>query len=163
LVAAAVAAAATLVGAVALAAETGHLPGAGGPPDTAPASAPGTPPDDPTTAGGGPRGGPAGTPPPGHGHTLSPTSAAVAGLCRAWDAQRRNPNGTPMRAEAMRDLAAAAGGEDRIPAFCAAVLAAQDGQGTPAATPHPGATPPTPGHPTGRGTARPTPTPGKKG
>jgi hypothetical protein len=53
-----------------------------------------------------------------------------------------------MAAEARRDLVAAAGGEDRIPAFCAAVL---------------GGPPPTPSHPAGKSPTKPAPTTAKKG
>ncbi len=57
---------------------------------------------------------PAGTTPAATGTT----PAAVRGLCRAWVAQQK-PNGKAMTAGARRALASAAGGQARIPAFCA--------------------------------------------
>lgn len=171
----AAAAAAVFAGGVAVAAETGNLPGRGGTPAG----------DRSATADPSPRGtrtapGRGGTPsavptPGGPGRTLSPTSPAVSGLCRDWDANRRNPNGSPMRAEAMRDLAAAAGGEERIPAFCAPALATpRSGRPTappstappgtaPQGTAPPGTVPPTPSHPAGKGPTKPVPSTGRKG
>jgi len=139
---------AMLAGGVAVAAETGNLPGD---PATSPPPATGGPPNTPrATLSHRPSGAPTAPPPSGdHGRTLSPASPAVAGLCRAWEAQRRNPRGVPMTSEAMRDLVAAAGGEARIAAFCAALL--------------PASHPPTPSHPAGKGPGRPTPSKGKKG
>jgi hypothetical protein len=137
-----------LVGGVAVAAETGNLPGGGWAPNTSSTSRPGTPPN--TTGHATPGNGPSGTPSApagGRGRTISPTSPTVVGLCRAWDTHRRNPHKDPVPAEAMRDLAAAAGGEDRIPQFCASVLPA----------------PATPSHPAGRGLSKPTPSSAKKG
>ncbi|MGN9909648.1 hypothetical protein ACTMTJ_19055 [Phytohabitans sp. LJ34] len=151
--AAAAALAAMLAGGVAVAAETGNLPG--GPVTERSTPATGAPPESTRPA---PERGPSGTPtapspPAERGRTVSPTRPAptVHGLCQAWEAQRRNPNGAPMAAEAMRDLAAAAGGENRIPAFCATVLA------------RPGTHPPTPSHPGGKAPGKPTPSPAKKG
>ncbi|BCB76852.1 hypothetical protein GCM10022251_48900 [Phytohabitans flavus] len=158
--AAAAALATMLAGGVAVAAETGNLPGVGGTPTEGPTAT--------ATAGAAPEGtraapGRSGIPsvsptPGGHGRTLSPASPALTGLCRAWDAHRRNPN-QPLKSEAMRDLAEAAGGEARIPAFCAPVLT----DPTAPATARPDTVPPTPSHPAGKGPARPTPSAAKKG
>jgi hypothetical protein len=150
--AAAAALAAMLVGGVAVAAETGNLPGGARTPaasGTARADAPPRPTTNGDVAPGhGPSGTPGTTPPSSdRGRTISPTSPTLAGLCRAWDAHRRNPQKDPVPAEAMRDLTAAAGGEERIPELCAPVL------------PRPA----TPSHPTGKGTGKPTPSPARRG
>lgn len=157
----AVAAAVTAMfaGGVAVAAETGKLPGTGTPTG-----------GDGTTTAGAPASGTGATPgqsgtpsavpaPTGPGRTLSPTSPDAIGLCRAWDTRRRDPDGSPMKAEAMLDLVAAAGGEERIPAFCGPALAVPSG---PPAT-RPGTVPPTPSHPAGKAPAKPTPSTGRKG
>jgi hypothetical protein len=47
--------------------------------------------------------------------------ARLKGLCRAWEATRANPHANAISPEDLRVLAAAAGGEDRIEAFCAAL------------------------------------------
>lgn len=92
-----------------------------------------------------------------------PSAAAVAGLCRAWSADRAA--GTPRdRSTAFRDLAGRAGGADQVTAYCAAAAA----QPTSAADPtHPtgprptGPRPTQPGSPPSR-TANPQSTaPGK--
>ncbi|WP_173079636.1 hypothetical protein [Phytohabitans rumicis] len=131
-----------LVGGTALAAETGNLPtnpftsGGAPPPAT---SAPRV--DRSTTA-------PAPDPSPtNHGRTLAPTSPAVLGLCRAWEAIQKNPKAKPMAAEAFRDLAAAAGGADHIGAFCAPLLAQKPERTTGGGKDHP----------------KPSPTPHRKG
>jgi hypothetical protein len=148
--AAAAALAAMLAGGVAVAAETGNLPGRPVTDHSAPVT--GAPPETTTRPAPSHSGTATAPQPPGdRGRTLSPTSPAVAGLCRAWDAHRRNPRKDPITAEAMRDLVAAAGGEDRIPAYCAAVLA------------RPGTHQPTPSHPTGKPAAKPTPSTARKG
>jgi hypothetical protein len=64
--------------------------------------------------------------------TTTTSTAAIRGLCRAWAAQQK-PHGKAMTAAARRALAAAAGGADRIPAFCADQL----GTPAPTATPTP--------------------------
>jgi hypothetical protein len=158
----AVAAAVTAMfaGGVAVAAETGKLPGGGGTPAGGEATTTAGAPASGTGATPGPSGTPSVLPAPtGPGRTLSPTSPDAIGLCRAWDTRRRDPDGPPMKAEAVRDLVAAAGGEDRIPAFCAPALAVPSG---PAAT-RPGTVPPTPSHPAGNAPPRPTPSTGRKG
>jgi hypothetical protein len=148
--AAAGAVAAMLAGGVAVAAETGNLPGRPVPDRTTVTSAP--PEATRPAPSRGPGRTPAAAPQPPSGRpdrTLSPTSPAVTGLCRAWDAQRRNPHGPPMAAGALRELAVAAGGESRIPAFCAALPAASH--------------PPTPSRPAGKGPAKPARPTAKKG
>jgi hypothetical protein len=63
-------------------------------------------------------------------------------LCRAFDAGNKDKHGKALDSAAMRTLAAAAGGEANIPAYCAKVLADQQtpqptgsGQSTPSASP----------------------------
>jgi len=57
------------------------------------------------------------------------TPGAVApGLCRSWAAQQQNPKKKPLKAKALRDLADAAGGADRIAAFCAQLLGTGPGE-----------------------------------
>lgn len=154
-----VAVATALVGGVAVAAETGSLP-VGRAPRGDHATTAGASPDGTRATPGGsatpatpPSSGPA-------GRTLSPTSPAVTALCLAWDRHRRNGGGPPENAEALRQLATAAGGEERIPAFCAPVLPATSA--TP--TTHPGTVPPTPSHPAGKSpTKPPPPSTGRKG
>jgi hypothetical protein len=148
-----------LFGGTAVAAETGNLPGGaqqqahdlfsslGVPPPAASPTAGATPEEDPTT--------PAPAPSASdHGRKLDPTSPAVLGLCRAWEAQQQNPKDKPMPAEARRDLAAAAGGERHLAAFCAPLLAG----------PRQRSVAPTPSHQGGgRDHDRHTPTPRRKG
>jgi hypothetical protein len=158
-------AAALLVGGTAVAAETGSLPGGaqqqahdlfsslGVPAPGAGADPPGA---TPTLAE------PSPTPSPsGVGRTLSPSSPAVLGLCRAWAANQTN-KGKAMAAEALQDLAAAAGGAERIGALCAPLLANDRGPATSTPTRDPGAAPPAPSNP-GKGHGRPTFTPHQKG
>jgi hypothetical protein len=180
-----------LFGGTALAAETGNLPGGsqqrahdlfsalGVPPPDAratPAVPPAAPPAAPgsRTATSSPRpaassGGPTTTP--------GPAGEAMAGLCRSWVARQKNPQHKALKAEALRKLAAAAGGEQQIAAFCAAVLAEGPAPTTaPAQTPAPSQTPaptetptqspgpvaPTTSHPgSGKGHTK-TPNPHKK-
>lgn len=148
--AAAAALAAALAGGVAVATETGNLPGGGG--GTPAGEHTATAPETTRPAPGAGRGGTPSAPPPtaDRGPTVSPTSPTVAGLCQVWDTHRRKTK-EPVPAEVMRDLTAAAGGADRIAAFCATVLAG------------PATHPPTPSHPTGRPDTKPTPSPAKKG
>jgi hypothetical protein len=154
-----------LFGGTALAAETGNLPGGsqqhahnlfsalGVPPPSArvtsaaPSAAPTTP--SPTPSSG--------------GRTATPglTSTATAGLCRSWVARQKNPKNKPINAAALRKLAAAAGGEEHIAAFCTALLGGGPAQ---TATQSPGAGAATPSHPgNGNGHGKPTPNPHKKG
>jgi hypothetical protein len=117
--AAAAAVSVLLVGGVAVATETGYLPGTGEP---APESS--APREVPTSAARtSPNGtrGPAQTP----SHTASaPTTApadkAAVRLCRTWDDRHRK--GKPMKPADLRELSRLAGGEARIPAFCAPLL-----------------------------------------
>jgi hypothetical protein len=118
--AAAAAVSVLLVGGVAVAAETGYLPGADPPaketlaPRDVPSSA------APTSPGG--ASGPARTPgPTGSPQTAAPADPAMAKLCRTWEDRRQK--GKPMKPEDLGELARAAGGEERIPAFCAPLLA----------------------------------------
>jgi hypothetical protein len=158
-----------MFGGTALAAETGNLPGRsqqhahnlfsalGVPPPSARAT-PTTPSAAPTT----PSAGPGATASSG-GRTATPglTSPATAGLCRSWMARQKKPKHKPLKAEALRKLATAAGGEEHIAAFCTALLG-----GGPAGPPTqgPGTVVPTPSHPgNGNGHGKPTPNPHKKG
>jgi hypothetical protein len=102
-------------------------------------------------------GGPSGGAGPGRGHGPgyptgtgaggSPSAEALHGLCEAWQASQKNGHPKDGDPDVVRALAAAAGGTDDIPAFCAAVL----GQPTPttSATPDPqhSSPAPTPSHP----------------
>jgi hypothetical protein len=157
-----------LLGGTALAAETGNLPngaqqhahdlfsGLGVPP---PGSGTGATPTPGATPSGPPTPTPSPTPSPSnHGRTISPSSPAALGLCRAWEASQKNPTGKKMAAEAFRDLSRAAGGEKKIAEFCAPLLGSgpgEKGQGPPTAKPS------DPGE--GKGRGRPTSTPHKKG
>jgi hypothetical protein len=159
-----------LFGGTALAAETGNLPGRsqqhahdlfsalGVPPPSAGAisAAPTTPAAVPV---------PVPVPTPSSGArtaTPGPTSPATVGLCRSWLARQKNPKNKPINGAALRKLAAAAGGEQHIAAFCTALLG--DGPAPTATTQGPGTAAPTPSHPgNGKGHSKPTPNPHKKG
>jgi hypothetical protein len=132
------AAAVLAVGGTAVAAQTGNLPPAAQ--DRAhrifsalgvPAPETAAPPVIPAPSGPGRTRPPAATPTPRPGAVAS-ADPAVAGLCRAWQAARENPRGKALPATSRRALAAAAGGQSNVPAFCAARLAG------PAPTPDPG-------------------------
>jgi hypothetical protein len=157
-----------IFGGTALAAETGNLPGGsqrhahdlfsglGVPaPGTAPATT--APPSRRPTAT------PAPIPTPSAGEpseTPGPAGAVAPGLCRSWVARQKNPKKKPMQAESLRKLAAAAGGEGNIAAFCAALLGGDPSQ---AATTSPGTVAPATSHPgKGKGHTK-TPNPHKKG
>jgi hypothetical protein len=154
-----------LLGGTALAAETGNLPGQaqqhahdlfsalGVPAPVGNASPAGVGPQTPRTS-------PA--PTPKAGRTLSPSSPAVPGLCRAWNAMQKNPKGKPMAAEAFRDLVSVAGGENRIQDFCEPFLAPPPAASPTPSPPRPKATPSHPGN-NGKGHGRPTSTPRPKG
>jgi hypothetical protein len=158
-----------LFGGTALAAETGNLPGGsqqhahdlfsglGVPPPGTVSASPSSPVKQATSL-------PAPIPTPSTGSpsaTPGPSSAATLGLCRSWETQQKNPQDKPMKAEALRALAEAAGGEKQIAAFCADLLAVDPGQ---TATQRPGTVPPTRSHPgKGKGQSKPTPTPHKNG
>jgi hypothetical protein len=113
---------------------------------------------------------PAGSQPAG-GASASPgdpgggTGPVALGLCKAWAAAPQDGHGKPLDAETSKALIRAAGGADKIAAYCAKVLAS----GAPAQTadpeplPNPQATQPgppggKPSHsPKGKGKPRPTP------
>ncbi len=102
-------------------------------------------------------GGPSGSSGPGTGHGPgfptgtgaggSPSAEALHELCTAWQAGQRNGHPKDVEPDVVRALAAAAGGTDDIPAFCAAVLAQP--VPTTSATPDPqhASSAPTPSHP----------------
>jgi len=162
-----------LFGGTAWAAETGNLPGRSqqhahdlfsvlGVParSAAPTSAPPTTPPanipSPT-----PASTPIATPSPSVRSTApGTTSPATPGLCRSWLARQKNPKHKPINVQTLRKLAAAAGGEEHIAAFCTALLAPGP---APSATASPGAAVPTPSHPgNGKGHGKPTPKPHQK-
>jgi hypothetical protein len=94
------------------------------------------------------------TPPPSPrsgGTTLRPSDPATLALCEAWDAERKDPHGKPMTAQARQALSAAAGGQSRVPAFCTDLLASPPAGKPSAGVPptHPGAATATPSHPGG--------------
>jgi hypothetical protein len=150
-----------LFGGTALAAETGNLPGGSQQHAHDLFSALGVPPPDARSTSTGPSAETT-TPTPApssgsHGATSESTGATTLRLCRSWDARQKNPKEKPMPAESLRVLATAAGGEERIAAFCAALLAADQGQ---TATHGPSTVPATPSHPgNGKGHDKTTPTP----
>jgi hypothetical protein len=130
------------VGGTAAAAGTGSLPrdvqqqahswfsGLGVPPP-APQSPPSTAPSagaDPTSGPSAPSGGApsarpgSAAPPPGSAGPVPPVPQA-RGLCRAWQVADGKKNGKPMKAGSRRELAALAGDEAKIPAFCAPYIA----------------------------------------
>jgi hypothetical protein len=139
-------------GGVALAAATGHLPSQpGGTPAAAgsaaaPAGATATPPAS-ATAGGSPASDPAASPSP-----------SLRGLCLAYTAGAGTNRGKAPGNPAFTALITAAGGKDKVAAFCTSLLAAKPGH---APTPHPTGKPsslpsqaPT-AHPTGKPTTIP--------
>ncbi len=119
-------AAALLVGAAALAAETGTLPdgvqqhahdffsGLGVPaPDASGPSA------SPSPGGSGQPG----PNPSASSNPLATPDAAIAALCHTFVQSQKKPDSKAMDPAALRTLAAAAGGEAEIPAYCEEVLA----------------------------------------
>jgi hypothetical protein len=121
------------VGGTAYAASSGRLPDAvqrvveGMFPGGDPAPTPSTDPASPSGNAGaspsptGPASGAASPPAPG-GVAPGVDVARLTGLCRSWEAVRGNPHSNAISAEDLRVLATAAGGEDRIEAYCAALL-----------------------------------------
>jgi hypothetical protein len=107
------------------------------------------------------------TPTAGAG-TTGPGASTATGfsLCQTWNAAQQDPHGKAMPAESRRTLAALAGGEPDIAAYCARLLAqpATPTTTTPATTapstttPSTVATPSRPGN-NGRGTGHGHPTP----
>jgi hypothetical protein len=74
----------------------------------------------------------------GQGSAVGPdaTAAARAGLCRAWQAGKGADNGRRTDSPTFQALAAAAGGADKVAAYCADVTAGaagaqEQGQGSP--------------------------------
>ena len=80
--------------------------------------------------------GPAGGP-PGASATPSPggTGPVALGLCKAWAAAPKDGHGKPLDVETSKALIRAAGGTDKIAAYCAKVLAI--GAASPTADPEP--------------------------
>ena len=116
-------------GGTAVAAETGNLPAGvrqffstlG-----APAPDGGQHPTDTATGAGQARSGGPASPSPApsrNAATTHPGPTAALALCRAWDEARTDPRGKAIPAESRRALAAAAGGEKKIAAFCDDLLA----------------------------------------
>jgi hypothetical protein len=62
----------------------------------------------------------------------------LKGLCRSWAAAQGNPHSNAISAEDLRVLAAAAGGEDRIEAYCAALTTPPGHASTKPGNPNPG-------------------------
>jgi hypothetical protein len=91
----------------------------------------------------------------GVGPTGAASTAATAGLCRAWQQETAADQGTATMTPASRALADLAGGANKIATFCASVLKQA---GSSDATGEPVAPEATPAHP-GNGNGRPTPTP----
>jgi hypothetical protein len=89
-----------------------------------------TPPTDPASPNGSTAAGPSPTgPASGAASPAAPGGVApgvdvarLTGLCRSWEATRGNPHSNAISPEDLRVLATAAGGEDRIEAYCAALL-----------------------------------------
>jgi hypothetical protein len=108
-----VALAATMTGGVALAA--GSVSWSQDPADHRPVSASATPsgPAGGSNASRGPSGSPAATPHP-----------SAVGLCRAYTAGAGSAPGKALENPAFTSLIKAAGGKDKVPGYCAAVLAA---------------------------------------
>jgi hypothetical protein len=161
---AALSAAVLAVGGTAYAASTGRLPDAFQRVVDGVFTDRGTPSGSPTEPGqsGGPGGaspnpaGSRGAGATGPGGVPGLSDGRLNGLCRSWEATRDNPHGNPISEEDLRILAEAAGGEDRIEAFCAAMR-------NPTAAP---SEPDKPGNPdpgVGRPTAPPGGGPTKKG
>jgi hypothetical protein len=89
---------------------------------------------------------------PGAGASGTPSVSASVALCQVWDAAQNNPHGKAVPAETRHALAALAGGEPNITAYCAGVLAGA----SPTPTPTPTQTT------KGNGKAKPKPTKSKK-
>ena len=80
-------------------------------------------------------------------HAVGPDASGAArqGLCRAWFAGQGEEHGKRMDSTAFQALAAAAGGADRVPAYCQSDASAAHGQ--PPADPPARPSPPTTGPP----------------
>lgn len=132
-----------LVGGAAVAAETGHLPGTGDPPASSRSEQARETPSSPARTS--PRKEPSG-PVASPGRTTAPPAPAakdLVKLCRDWrQASKSKGKGTgPLKPDELRELARAAGGEARIPDFCAPLL---EPPGRQSAGPHPPASHPGP-------------------
>jgi hypothetical protein len=66
---------------------------------------------------------PATSPTSANSPTPDPASAQAQALCRTWSSAGRDPNGRAMDGQSWRTLVAVAGGNARVPALCAALLA----------------------------------------
>jgi hypothetical protein len=92
-------------------------------------------------------------------HPASSPSPSLRGLCQAYTAHVGSSPGKELDSPAFSALITAAGGTDKVAAFCTSLLATQPGNGP---TTHPGGKPsslPTPAnttHPTGKPTTDPT-------
>lgn len=145
-----------LFGGTALAAEAGRLPDSTqrqahdlfsglGVPAPGARSTPAMPPVVPTATVPTPTPTPAPRPSTGDRSAVPvPAGAATRGLCRSWQARQQKPKQKPMKGEPLRRLAEAAGGEERIAAFCAALLTDDPGA---TATRSPAESSPTPSPP----------------
>jgi hypothetical protein len=126
-------------GGVALAASTGALPN-----PLSPHSSPSAP----------DRG--AGSDADDHGNATP--SPSLVGLCTAFQAGAGADHGKALDSPAFQALIAAAGGKDKVDAFCTNLLATAPGHPTAHPSPQPGN-----GHPTGPPTTHPTETPSHPG
>jgi hypothetical protein len=82
--------------------------------------------------------------------STGPTPPDVEGLCQAWQASLRAGVGKSMDAASLRVLTAAAGGPEKIAAYCAAILGQPPPSGpqpTRSKKPRPTPSEPTPSHP----------------
>jgi hypothetical protein len=145
-IAAVAAALAVIVGGVATAAATGHLPTplSGNPAPTGTSASSSTPstPEHPTTTPAD-RGDDHGVSSPPQGTP----SQSLTGLCNAYTAGAGSTHGKAPDNPAFEALATAAGGADKVDAYCAELLAGQRGQGHATDTAAPTTTTdPDPGH-----------------
>jgi hypothetical protein len=111
-------------------------------------------------------GGSAGTASPSPSGPDAANPAALS-LCQAWAAGGKDGHGKPLDAEGAKALIRAAGGTDKIAAYCAKVLATGSPTPTAGPEPPPNQEPPQPGppggkptHSKGKGNPRPTPSHG---
>jgi hypothetical protein len=82
-------------------------------------------------------------------HATGPDASGAArhGLCQAWLAGQGDEHGKREDSTAFQALAAAAGGADRVPAYCQADASASAAHGRPPADPPARPSPPTTGPP----------------
>ncbi|MEU1836664.1 hypothetical protein [Micromonospora chersina] len=133
---------ATATGGVALAAVTGHLPGplgGGGGADTTASPSAGA--DGRPT----PTGDPSHPSTPATGPTdRSGSRPALAGLCTAYQAKKNEDRGRALEAPPFADLVSAAGGREKVPAYCDGLLQGKGkatGSGADKTQPQPSADP----------------------